>query len=92
MFRKQKSGHIIQIPSHGGFKALAGCGVYNASKFAVEGFSEALSQEIAPLGNKLTIVEPGPFRTNFAGSSFRHAQKIIEDYNLTAGSFRERMK
>ncbi|SMG53676.1 Short-chain dehydrogenase [Arenibacter troitsensis] len=92
LFRQQKSGHIIQISSHGGFKAFAGFGIYNASKFAVEGFSEALAQEIAPLGIKLTIVEPGPFRTNFAGSSFRQANKIIEDYHQTAGAFRERMK
>ncbi|MBC7749776.1 MAG: SDR family NAD(P)-dependent oxidoreductase [Methylotenera sp.] len=92
LFRQQKSGHIIQISSHGGFKAFPGFGIYNASKFALEGFSEALAQEIAPLGIKLTIVEPGPFRTNFSGSSFKQASKIIEDYNATAGAFRERMK
>jgi short-subunit dehydrogenase len=92
LFRQQKGGHIIQISSHGGFKAFAGFGIYNASKFAVEGFSEALAQEISPLGIKLTIVQLGPFRTNFAGSSFRQAEKIIEDYNPSAGAFRERMK
>lgn len=91
-FRKQRSGHIIQISSHGGFKAFPGFGIYNASKFAVEGFSEALAIEVAPLGIHLTIVEPGPFRTNFAGSAFRQAEKIIEDYNETAGAFRERMQ
>jgi short-subunit dehydrogenase len=92
LFRQQKSGHLIQISSHGGFKAFPGFGIYNASKFALEGFSEALAMEVAPLGIKLTIVEPGPFRTNFAGSSFKQADKIIEDYNPTAGAFRERMK
>ena len=92
LLRQQKSGHIIQISSHGGFKAFPGFGIYNASKFALEGFSEALAIEVAPLGIKLTIVEPGPFRTNFAGSSFKQADKIIEDYNATAGAFRERMK
>lgn len=92
LFRQQKSGHIIQISSHGGFKAFPGFGIYNASKFALEGFSEALAIEVAPLGIKLTIVEPGPFRTNFAGSSFKQADRIIEDYNQTAGAFRERMK
>jgi short-subunit dehydrogenase len=92
LFRHQKSGHIIQISSHGGFKAFPGFGIYNASKFALEGFSEALAIEVAPLGIKLTIVEPGPFRTNFAGSSFKQAIAIIEDYNPTAGTFRERMK
>jgi NAD(P)-dependent dehydrogenase (short-subunit alcohol dehydrogenase family) len=92
LFRKQKSGHIIQISSHGGFKAFPGFGIYNASKFALEGFSEALAMEVAPLGIKLTIVEPGPFRTNFAGNSFRQAKTIIEAYNPTAGAFRARMK
>lgn len=92
LFRQQKSGHIIQISSHGGMKAFPGFGIYNASKFALEGFSEALAMEVAPLGIKLTIVEPGSFRTNFAGSSFKEANKIIEDYNGTAGAFRERMK
>jgi NAD(P)-dependent dehydrogenase (short-subunit alcohol dehydrogenase family) len=92
LFRKQKSGHIIQISSHGGFNAFPGFGIYNASKFALEGFSEALAVEVAPLGIKLTIVEPGPFRTNFAGSSFKHATVIIDDYSTSAGAFRERMK
>lgn len=92
MFRRQKSGHIIQISSHGGFKAFPGFGIYNAAKFALEGFSEALAPEVAPLGIKVTIVEPGPFRTNFAGSSFRQAHKTLEDYDATAGAFRARMK
>jgi NAD(P)-dependent dehydrogenase (short-subunit alcohol dehydrogenase family) len=92
LFRQQKRGHIIQISSHGGFKAFPGFGIYNASKFALEGFSEALALEIAPLGIKLTIVEPGPFRTNFAGGSFKQAKEIIEDYHLTAGAFRQRMQ
>lgn len=92
LLRKQRSGHIIQISSHAGFKAFPGFGIYNASKFAVEGFSEALAIEVAPFGIHLTIVEPGPFRTNFAGSAFRQARKIISDYKQTAGEFRERMQ
>lgn len=92
LLRQQKSGHIIQISSHGGFKALAGFGIYNASKFALEGFSEALAQEVAPLGIKVTIVEPGPFRTNFAGKGFKLARQIIADYAPTSGHFRERIK
>ncbi|MBC7922147.1 MAG: SDR family NAD(P)-dependent oxidoreductase [Ferruginibacter sp.] len=92
IFRRQKSGHLVQISSHGGIKAVPGFGIYNASKFALEGFSEALAAEIAPLGIKLTIVEPGPFRTNFAGDSFRQAQRKIDDYHATAGVFRERIK
>ena len=92
LLRKQQSGHIIQISSHGGIKAFPGFGIYNASKFALEGFSEALAAEVAPFGIKVTIVEPGPFRTNFAGNSFREARITISEYNGTAGAFRERMK
>jgi short-subunit dehydrogenase len=92
LFRQQKSGRIIQVSSHGGFKAFPGFGIYNASKFAVEGFSEALAAEVSPLGIKLTIVEPGPFRTNFASASFRQATTVIEEYNTTAGAFRVKMK
>lgn len=92
LFRRQKSGHIIQVSSHGGFKAFAGFGIYNASKFALEGFSEALAQELAPLGIKVTIVAPGPFRTHFAGPGFKVAGQTIADYKATAGAFREKIK
>jgi NAD(P)-dependent dehydrogenase (short-subunit alcohol dehydrogenase family) len=91
IMRKSRMGHIIQISSHGGIKAFPGFGIYNASKFALEGMSESLAQEVAPLGIHVTIVEPGPFRTNFAGSSFQHSKNTIEDYKDTAGIFRERM-
>ncbi len=90
--RKEGAGQIIQISSHGGLKAFAGFGIYNASKFALEGFSEALAQEVAPLGIKVSIVEPGPFRTNFAGSSLGEADKVIDDYNDTVGAFRAKLK
>jgi len=92
VFRRQKGGHIIQISSHGGLKAFAGFGIYNATKFALEGFSEALALEIATLGIKLTIIEPGPLRTNFAGDSLRQALSTIDDYAETAGKFRDRIK
>ncbi|WP_437369930.1 SDR family NAD(P)-dependent oxidoreductase [Maribacter litoralis] len=90
--RKQKSGNIILVSSHGGIKAFAGFDIYNASKFALEGFSEALAQEVTPLGIKVTLVEPGPLRSNFAGKSFREAENFIEDYGETAGIFRTKLK
>lgn len=90
--RNEKNGHIVQISSHGGIKAFAGFGTYNASKFALEGFSEALAQEVEPLGIKVLIVEPGPFRTNFAGSGLGEAKKVIDDYSDTAGAFRTKLK
>jgi NAD(P)-dependent dehydrogenase (short-subunit alcohol dehydrogenase family) len=92
LFRQQKSGHILQISSHGGIKAFPGFGIYNAAKFALEGFSEALAGEVAPLGIRLSIVEPGPFRTGFAAGSFQEAAAKIDDYQATAGAFRERMR
>lgn len=91
LFRQQKSGHIIQISSHSGMKGFAGFGIYGASKFALEGLSEALAAELSPLGIRLTIVEPGPFRTNFAGSGFRQAARHLAAYGATAGAFRDKM-
>lgn len=90
--RREKNGHIIQISSHGGIKAFAGFGIYNASKFALEGFSEAMAQEVSPLGIKVSIVEPGPFRTNFAGNGLGQAKNVINDYSETAGAFRTKLK
>jgi NAD(P)-dependent dehydrogenase (short-subunit alcohol dehydrogenase family) len=83
LLRKQKSGHIFQISSIAGFKSTPGLGLYNASKFALEGLSEALAGEVAPFNIKVTLVEPGPFRTAFAGSSLKLAEKKIDAYDAT---------
>jgi NAD(P)-dependent dehydrogenase (short-subunit alcohol dehydrogenase family) len=87
--REQNSGHILNLSSIGGLVATPGLGMYNATKFAVEGLSEALSQEVRPLGIHVTIVEPGPFRTDFLGRSGIAAALDIADYEHTAGKMRE---
>ena len=66
-------------------------GYYNATKFAVEGLSESLSKEVAPLGIKVLVVEPGPFRTDWAGRSLKRSSLLIPEYTATAGAFRERI-
>lgn len=80
LLRGQGGGHIVQISSQAGFRAGAGFGLYNASKFALEGFSEALALEVAPFGIRVTIVEPGPFRTEFLGTSMKAAAQKIDAY------------
>jgi len=74
--REQKSGHILQVSSVGGIGAFSGLGLYHASKWGLEGFSDALSKEVAPFGIKVTIIEPGGFTTDWAGSSSKHATPI----------------
>jgi NAD(P)-dependent dehydrogenase (short-subunit alcohol dehydrogenase family) len=71
LFREQRGGHFLQISSIGGRVGATGRGPYSAAKFGVEGFSEVLAVEMAPFGVRVTIVEPGGFRTDFAGSSTR---------------------
>ena len=86
--RARRKGHIVNISSVGGLVGNPGSGYYCATKFAVEGLSEALSKELAPLGIKVTIVEPGPFRTDFQGRSIRGAKTSIDDYASTVGARR----
>ncbi len=88
-FREHKSGNIVNLSSIGGLIGTPGVGYYNASKFAVNGLSEALAGEMAPLGVHVTIVEPGPFRTDFLGRSATVAAHQIEDYKQSAGKSRE---
>ena len=87
--RKQRSGHILNLSSIGGVTASPGWGYYQSTKFAVEGLSEALAAELAPLGIHVTIIEPGPFRTDFLGRSGVAAAQRIPDYDATAGSARQ---
>jgi NADP-dependent 3-hydroxy acid dehydrogenase YdfG len=87
--RKQRNGHIINISSIGGLIGGQGIGMYNATKFAVEGLSEALAAELAPLGIRVTVIEPGPFRTDFLGRSGVIAETRISDYDNTAGNMRK---
>jgi NAD(P)-dependent dehydrogenase (short-subunit alcohol dehydrogenase family) len=90
--RARRSGHVVNVSSIGGLMAFAATGYYHASKFAVEGFSESLSMEVAPLGIKVTIVEPGRFRTDWAGRSVIESKTIIDDYAETAGKRREQAR
>ncbi len=84
IMRSQKSGNIINISSVGGIVAFPGVGYYNATKFAVTGYSEALAKEVAPLGIKVTVIAPSGFRTDWAGRSANNSKIIIDDYKETA--------
>ena len=88
-FRKQRSGHILNMSSMAGIGGSAGWGYYNATKFAVEGFSEALAGEMAAIGVKVTILEPGPFRTDFLGRSGVLAKRAIAEYEPALKPVRE---
>jgi len=85
VMRRQRSGHIVNISSIGGLKSFPALAYYNATKYAVEGFSESLALETAPLGIRVTIVEPSGFRTDWAGRSASERKTTISDYAPTAG-------
>lgn len=82
--RSQNSGHIINVASIGGLTSFPALGYYHATKYAVDGFSESLSKEIAHLGIKVTIIAPGAFRTDWAGRSANETPGKISDYTETA--------
>jgi len=87
-FRERRAGHVVNLSSISGLVGLPGFGIYNSTKFAVEGLSEALAHEVVPLGIRVTIVEPGPFRTDFLGGSLAVANRVLEDYDQTSGRIR----
>lgn len=88
--RAAGSGHVVNISSMGGFAQVAGWGVYGATKFAVEGLSEAMHAELSPLGIKVTIVEPGSFRTSFLDGGSLHTTAVeLPDYAATVGRVRQ---
>lgn len=89
--RQHGSGHILQISSVLGLVPSFGTGVYNASKFALEGFSQALALEVQPFNIKVTIIEPGPFRTQFLAGSIKQTEKKISAYDATAGTKAKQM-
>ena len=89
--RRRRRGNIVNISSLGGLVGLPGVSYYNASKFAVEGLSEALAKEVAPLGIKVLLVEPGPFRTDWAGRSLKKSSRQIAEYAETAGATLQRI-
>ena len=90
--RAQRGGHIVQLSSVGGIVGNPGHAAYATSKFALEGMSEALAGEVAPFGIRVSIVEPGPFRTEFAGRSMSFADPIADYQDTPAGTLRTRFR
>lgn len=88
LMRRTGGGRIVNLSSGAGIIGMGGHGYYNATKFAVEGLSEALAQEVEPMGMRVIIVEPGPFRTEFLGRSIQVAQRQIADYSASGGAAR----
>ncbi|CDQ18157.1 NADP-dependent 3-hydroxy acid dehydrogenase YdfG [Halobacillus karajensis] len=84
-FRSQKSGHIINLSSISGLASSPAVGYYNATKYAVEGISESLAEEVAVAGIKVTLIEPSSFRTDWAGRSANRTQTTISEYKGTVG-------
>ncbi|WP_263770624.1 oxidoreductase [Propionivibrio soli] len=90
--RERRSGTIINVSSIAGLRSFPALGYYNATKFAVEGLSEALWQEVEPLGIRVMVVEPSGFRTDWAGRSANESPMRIADYEATAGTKRDQLR
>jgi NAD(P)-dependent dehydrogenase (short-subunit alcohol dehydrogenase family) len=91
--RAQRRGHILNFSAMGGFHGVPGLGIYGAAKAATDLYSEALAQEVAPFGIKVTVLVLGVFRTDFADRSLRFGTQPLADYDATpAGQFRERIR
>jgi NAD(P)-dependent dehydrogenase (short-subunit alcohol dehydrogenase family) len=90
--RSHRSGHIVNISSIGGLVGNPASGYYNATKFAVEGLSQALAKEVGPLGIRVSLIEPGPFRTDFQGRSMTSVANPIDAYAQTAGARRAQLR
>lgn len=87
--RERRQGHIVQMSSVGGVVGNPGHAIYNTSKFALEGMSEALAGEVGPLGIRVSIIEPGPFRTDFLGRSMAFAEPLADYAQTAAGIVRK---
>jgi NAD(P)-dependent dehydrogenase (short-subunit alcohol dehydrogenase family) len=92
IMRAQHSGHILNISSIGGLRSFPGVGFYNATKYAVDGYSESLAKETANLGIKVTVVAPSGFRTDWAGRSANNSKVVIDDYKDTAGANKDAIR
>lgn len=90
--RRRRSGHIINITSMGGYITFPGIGIYNASKFALEGLSDSLAKEVKDLGIAVTAVAPGAFRTDWAGRSMVRVERSIADYDAVFAPLRQRRR
>ena len=86
-FRERKAGHLVQMGAAAAIANYAGFGIYGAAKAAITSVCESLAQELRPLGVKVTVVEPGPFRTDFVGRSMARAAMSLPEYAPTAGRF-----
>jgi short-subunit dehydrogenase len=90
--RKRRHGFIVNLSSIGGLCSFPSLAYYNATKYAIEGLSEALWQEVEPLGIKVMVVEPSGFRTDWAGRSANESKRQIDDYAATAGAVRSQLR